>query len=227
MLSLLSPSRIAAMALAGLVGTVLVAWGCQLFCRTSAIDLAAAPDPRANRPADVRAFTPWISASRWMLGGGLGRTNIWYIGTSDGDVVVSQSGWPMRALEMVRREPPLIALGRTPGAAVPSTQEWAWITPRDHMPRSLTEKPLPLRPLWVGFFVDTALWGLAWWPVLYGARWLRGRAWAWKGRCAGCGYPVGVSDRCTECGRRVASGRWEGPGPTPAAKTLDSDTLIA
>jgi hypothetical protein len=62
---------------------------------------------------------------------------------------------------------------------------------------------LPLSPMWPGFVVNAGVhaWILAlmWWLMLTG----RGVARRVRGRCAACGYPVGVSATCTECGRPV------------------------
>ncbi len=59
---------------------------------------------------------------------------------------------------------------------------------------------IPVRPLWLGFVVNTMLFAcvlalLAWMPS--GVRvWMRRR----KGRCVLCGYELGSSERCSECG---------------------------
>ncbi len=60
---------------------------------------------------------------------------------------------------------------------------------------------LPLRPVWPGFalnpfFYATILWLLVRGPVVL-RRVVRRRS----GRCPDCGYPVGVSPVCTECGQ--------------------------
>ena len=62
---------------------------------------------------------------------------------------------------------------------------------------------LPLRPLWPGFAINTVfyaavLWGLFAFPFAL-RRTIRRR----RGQCPACGYPVGTSPRCTECGKPV------------------------
>jgi hypothetical protein len=61
---------------------------------------------------------------------------------------------------------------------------------------------IPLRPLWGGFAVNTFLYALVLMCVLaIPIAAIRIRRWR-RGRCPSCGYPLGVSDRCTECGRQ-------------------------
>ena len=69
---------------------------------------------------------------------------------------------------------------------------------------------LPIDPLWPGLLTNTAIYGTAWWAMLFGPglvlRWRRRRA----GRCATCGYDLQgavVGDQssvvgvvCPECG---------------------------
>ncbi len=70
------------------------------------------------------------------------------------------------------------------------------------LPAGLGDRPLPLRPIVIGFAGDTAFYSFAWWFVLIGAkkskRWRR-RA---KGQCEDCAYDLrgASSDRCPECG---------------------------
>lgn len=70
------------------------------------------------------------------------------------------------------------------------------------LPAGLGDRPLPLRPIVVGFAADTALYSFAWWFALFVAkktrRWWR-RA---KGQCEHCVYDLRgtSSDRCPECG---------------------------
>lgn len=66
---------------------------------------------------------------------------------------------------------------------------------------------LPVRPVWPGFAVNTLLFSaLAYVPVgvLF---WARRRARRLRGQCGACGYPVGVSAVCTECGSPLPMAR--------------------
>jgi hypothetical protein len=64
---------------------------------------------------------------------------------------------------------------------------------------------VPFRPLWPGFAIDVVFWALVAWLPIGGAlqmrRWLRAR----RGACRACGYPLGTSPVCTECGALVSS----------------------
>ena len=60
-----------------------------------------------------------------------------------------------------------------------------------------------LQPVWRGFLLNTVFYALAfilpagmWWSL---RRLIRRR----RGLCPGCGYPMGESDVCTECGKAL------------------------
>lgn len=59
---------------------------------------------------------------------------------------------------------------------------------------------LPLRPIWLGFVINTVFFGGILWLATCGPFVLRRVIRRRRGRCAGCGYPVGSSAVCTECG---------------------------
>lgn len=63
---------------------------------------------------------------------------------------------------------------------------------------------LPLRPIWLGFVIDTAFFGGILWLATRGPFVLRRVIRRRCGRCPGCGYPVGTSAVCTECGEAPA-----------------------
>ncbi len=67
---------------------------------------------------------------------------------------------------------------------------------------------LPLKPTWPGFVVNTALYGGIPWLLFCGPFILRRYRRRKRGQCVKCGYPIGKSNVCTECGfalKRVAS----------------------
>ena len=77
----------------------------------------------------------------------------------------------------------------------------AWIHGPDNrgLPRAL-----PLRPIPVGFALNTLFYAAILWPLSYDPfvllrRVIRKR----RGLCPACGYPVGESDLCTECGKTL------------------------
>lgn len=62
---------------------------------------------------------------------------------------------------------------------------------------------LPLRPLPVGVAINTAFYGGLAWLVSGGAVLIRGYIRSRRGQCRACGYPIGVSAVCSECGKAV------------------------
>ncbi|CAG0995239.1 hypothetical protein PHYC_02521 [Phycisphaerales bacterium] len=73
------------------------------------------------------------------------------------------------------------------------------------MPRSPLAKtiPLPWLPYWLGLLGDTAVFGAAWFVVLFGIGRVRGVIRRRRGKCAVCGYDrKGLAEgaACPECG---------------------------
>jgi hypothetical protein len=71
--------------------------------------------------------------------------------------------------------------------------------------RELNVKPrrvLPLRPLWLGLVVDTALYAAAVWMAVPGSLLLRSTLRRRRGQCSACGYNLRHVDHraCPECG---------------------------
>ncbi len=60
---------------------------------------------------------------------------------------------------------------------------------------------LPLRPLWAGVIVNTIFYAAVFWLLVALPRTLHGRVRRLLCRCPQCGYPIGGSAVCTECGR--------------------------
>ncbi|MCL4196841.1 MAG: hypothetical protein KJZ69_05045 [Phycisphaerales bacterium] len=59
---------------------------------------------------------------------------------------------------------------------------------------------LPTRILWPGFAFNTVFYASILWLIFGGPFALRRRLRARRGQCQQCGYPIGVSPVCTECG---------------------------
>ena len=130
----------------------------------------------------------------------------WIPGSSAESLNVNQAaafGWPLRAL----------SCWTTNEGIPPDFERGIWLD-KAHIeffrdPNSFTmlgvraEQYLPLRPIFTGFLLDilfyaALLYLFACVPVLV-IRWRRHR----RGRCPACGYPLGESDVCTECGASV------------------------
>ena len=64
-------------------------------------------------------------------------------------------------------------------------------------------KPMPRHPLWPGFAINTLLYATVLWLLIPGPFVLRRYVRQRRGLCQGCGYPVGESAVCSECGREL------------------------
>ena len=66
---------------------------------------------------------------------------------------------------------------------------------------------LPCRPIVMGFAVNTLFYATILWlllATLHPRGVVRRRIRARRGQCPACGYPIGTSNVCTECGRAVS-----------------------
>lgn len=62
---------------------------------------------------------------------------------------------------------------------------------------------LPTQPILCGLVVNTVMYSFVIWLLLAGAFIVRRVLRTRRKQCLGCGYPIGVSEVCTECGQRV------------------------
>ncbi|MHC4416314.1 MAG: hypothetical protein ACYS0G_13625 [Planctomycetota bacterium] len=63
---------------------------------------------------------------------------------------------------------------------------------------------LPARPIWHGFAVNTLFYAAVLWLLICGPFALRRLIRMKRGRCVKCGYPLGESPVCTECGKALS-----------------------
>jgi hypothetical protein len=107
---------------------------------------------------------------------------------------------------------PLFVERRRAGWPFKSLEGQKWFSSSDHRlnqshgawPLFDTKPWLPLRPMWPGFLANSVLFGLV--PFLPIAAFAAARRSRRRRRhqCLHCGYPVGTSPVCTECGRAMA-----------------------
>ena len=69
--------------------------------------------------------------------------------------------------------------------------------------RSQPLRILPLRALWPGFAVNTLFYAGVLWLLIPGPFVLRRFVRVKRGRCVKCGYPMGESAVCSECGKAL------------------------
>jgi len=118
-----------------------------------------------------------------------------------------RAGWPFRAFRCTREDRFNLRIQGRFGVMLsrsgPMTVERGIeLAPR--VPgRPSTWRALPYDPIWPGLLGNIALHALAWGALLTAPiaahRAIRRR----RGLCPQCGYPIGVSPRCTECGARL------------------------
>jgi hypothetical protein len=73
-------------------------------------------------------------------------------------------------------------------------------------PQAVANLPrvLPLRPILDRFAIDAVFFAVVLWAITLGPAAVRRFVRRRRHRCPACGYPVGESDRCTECGAAVS-----------------------
>ena len=64
-------------------------------------------------------------------------------------------------------------------------------------------RAVPLHPIWTGFAVDTLFYATILWLLIPGPFVLRRFVRLKRGRCVKCGYPMGQSVVCSECGKAL------------------------
>lgn len=99
-----------------------------------------------------------------------------------------EAGWPMHSLDGSYF---MTADGLERSFAFYVPESWF-----DHVEYYI----LPYRPMWPGFVINTALYGGIPWLLICGPFVLRRHRRRKRKQCVKCGYPIGKSDVCTECG---------------------------
>ncbi len=74
---------------------------------------------------------------------------------------------------------------------------------------------LPVRPIWSGFLLNTALYAVLAWLCMRGMVYVREMMRKERGRCPACAYPMGESSVCSECGRELPVHRATLPSSHP------------
>jgi hypothetical protein len=101
------------------------------------------------------------------------------------------AGWPCYSLVCV------VLYDRPSKSRFGTHYYWCWRAPF---------ATLPYRPLWPGFAINALFYaGILWggWLMFAAPFALRRRRRIKRGLCPACAYPIGKSDVCTECGKRL------------------------
>jgi uncharacterized OB-fold protein len=205
----------AAWLLFGAAATVGVAWGGAWWLARAR---ESAPVP-ARWPPEVSAPAGWPPPAAARLGESAAADILelragWPHDEAAGYTLfaaVGRCGWPARALHTWTRVRADIQGGR---AAVDEAESAVWTIRQTPQVRYV----LPVLPLWPGFAVDTLLYAAAGFGAARGARSLRHRTRARRGRCPGCGDDragLAKDAACPECG--AGGGSMKRPVPALAA----------
>ena len=102
-------------------------------------------------------------------------------------VFLFRAGWPALALEALDRS--YVADSAYSGGT------WYFGLETGEYPA------FPLRPIWPGFAINTGFYAATLWLLIPGPFVLRRFLRVRRGLCPKCGYPMGESSVCTECGQ--------------------------
>ncbi len=182
--------------LAGAVVNVAVAWSCAYWWD----QIIAISSPMGHRSAQISP-TPWrvTVPADWPQRPNreVARASAWYAFADQISVVEDQNtyflsefrfGFPAKSLSCYQ-----LSSGR------PRTS-WSpyWSFAMEFATGGTY--PLPARPLWPGFAINTLFYATILWLLMYGLSALRRFLRLSRGRCPKCAYPMGESAVCTECG---------------------------
>lgn len=197
--------------LIGAATTWVVAWGCATWSGTVESDFDYdRPVAGGHYGLGSRVPLDWDHGT-WLWHRGFGIQSDWvsempWLGSRPGIMLGKQNrtlhrvavGWPAPALEWVCDGD--LRLERDP-----SGREPVWLRGLDPLRGGgvgwAGDRRLPVKPLWIGFALDTVSYGAAAWCGLWGWRVARSALWVRRGRCAGCGYAAAGLSGCPECGR--------------------------
>ncbi|MBL1217557.1 MAG: hypothetical protein D8M59_08675 [Planctomycetes bacterium] len=189
----------------GAIVNVAVAWGCVLW--SSPRDMIRGPWPTPLPEG-------WTEPDSDSIGQqGFGIQCMWGVvavpvdrdthGSTGTSLCAWLAGWPCHSLFMDRHFPMFAGDLYDLGNFSAPTQFQDGITIPGWFQSRSSAVCLPTRPLWSGFAADTLLYAVVLWLLIarpfHLRRWRRIR----RGLCENCGYPIGTSPVCTECGEKV------------------------
>lgn len=139
-------------------------------------------------------FTEWEPVDRFPLMPMDHREQYWAL----------RAGWPCLSIH---------CLSAAPVDVTSDSSSWRWgftapslLEPHRDADEGVT-RPIPLRPIPLGFALNTLLYAAAMYSVWWGFTRHRQLRRLRRGACARCGYEVGVLAVCPECGARTPVGR--------------------
>src|SRR6266850_536986 len=206
----------------GAMANVMVAWSCVEFAKRCNFDARVTArmrqeswDASGDHASSITVNSVFIGAGTDLaiiierVKNSASSRNMFGSGT---EIHEFRAGWPTRSF--VGNDRRAIDPQSMYGLLTPSRRSMllnrpltlTFDIPGITMPASgpLTVKRLlPLDPMPWGFLINSIFFGALIWLGCLVCRLVRGAFRAIHHRCRHCGYPVGVSPVCTECGRRV------------------------
>ncbi len=193
-------SRVCVFLLLGAIVNVAVGWGCSVWTpldhQNIEPDVSFARLVLVQRGYEVDDDEPVWGAH--MQGLGLVLSSALVV---DGNlVVITRAGWPNASLTgELRLDSDLSdAHALTVIDGIEISERWR---SRDLL--LVLPFILPLFPIWPGFAINTLFYAAILWLLLAAPFALRRRLRRRRGLCPACGYRVGESPVCTECGKPV------------------------
>ena len=192
---------IAVCLLLGAMVNVAVAWGCAVWSPLAGVTIRGC-EPGSNWPRPVPEGWPLPTWWQGRSGVGVDFESIAAVAVRPDHneledvygIAIYKAGWPYHSLGAERRM-----------AFTSMIYEWQqgyewqgsinlrWL-------RSHNERPLPLKPIWPGFAINTIFYATLLWLLVRGSVALRRFLRVRRGLCPKCAYPMGESSVCTECG---------------------------
>ena len=180
--------------LLGAVVNVAVAWGCAMW--SSGAGRSCGPPTEGDlawwRQHGPPGFSEEPSGVMDVSGFGVSQSLMW-IPAHAKFVSRTRTGWPIRSMEGARWYDRSNRRGFDQRIAF--LPQWL---PKDRI-------FVPLRPLLSGTAANTAVYSVLLWLVFLAFIRMKRRWRTQRGRCIACGYPLGTSPVCTECGHQLSA----------------------
>lgn len=156
-------------------------------------------EPPTDRP--VTKFRPYWSQTSSLPPSTPG-TPLIVADRSGGTALIEDArGWPFLSMKST-----FLPIGRSrPDGTEDSFPVSYGVQLRRVSPMGSFETPraIPLRPIWLGFFLNTLIYGTLFATAYAIVDRLRRSYRLRRGQCPSCGYPIGSATQCSECGRAL------------------------
>lgn len=204
---------IAVSAAAGAVLAVAMAWVVALYGKVEKVDISYTPPGDERRSSWSRVPAGWEFGTHVVADGGSYGGVVRYELVTEmvwaGSTLGAMSGRPNRSVERVEVGWPVASMewvGEMDHRRGYRPTGWVWqsgFEPPIHKGNLYlgADRRLPLMPVWPGFAVSALVCGAPVWIVWFGGGVARRAIRRRRGLCAACGYPRGVANVCSECGR--------------------------